>query len=253
MTPLKIAVSDFDGTLAQEENLVTKDDIAAIKDWQAAGHKFGLATGRGITMVTPILEKFGFKIDFLLATNGAVIFDENWHVLKSYSFPNKLTRKLLSEPVYQRLDHPMVVFTEKTAYSVVDYPEIPPELVTPAALGELMERGDIVQVSLRWSSVEENTQNTAAICEKFPALIGNVNRVFMDLTLKEVNKANGIAQLLRLKGWDDAQVYTIGDDKNDLAMIKKYNGSTVKSAKPFMHEATSQIYATVGEMLRANI
>jgi len=116
-----------------------------------------------------------------------------------------------------------------------------------------MERGDIVQVSLRWSSVEENTQNTAAICEKFPALIGNVNRVFMDLTLKEVNKANGIAQLLRLKGWDDAQVYTIGDDKNDLAMIKKYNGSTVKSAKPFMHEATSQIYATVGEMLRANI
>mgnify|MGYP001006839351 CR=1 FL=1 len=56
-----------------------------------------------------------------------------------------------------------------------------------------------------------------------------------------------------LGGWEDADLLIIGDDRNDLAMIERYDGYTVRRAQPFMHEAARGVYDSVGAMLRDHL
>ncbi|MBQ1510781.1 MAG: HAD hydrolase family protein, partial [Selenomonadaceae bacterium] len=42
---MKIAASDFDGTLNDNEKGISPENVAAISEWQADGNKFGLVTG----------------------------------------------------------------------------------------------------------------------------------------------------------------------------------------------------------------
>ena len=41
---MKIAASDFDGTLNDKDRGISPENVAAIKEWQAEGNKFGLGT-----------------------------------------------------------------------------------------------------------------------------------------------------------------------------------------------------------------
>ena len=48
---MKIAATDFDGTLCPIGEPIPEENIRAIKAWQAAGNKFGIATGRGLSLI----------------------------------------------------------------------------------------------------------------------------------------------------------------------------------------------------------
>ena len=47
---MKIAASDFDGTISFHEKGIPTENLDAIRAWQTAGHKFGLVTGRKKSM-----------------------------------------------------------------------------------------------------------------------------------------------------------------------------------------------------------
>lgn len=47
---MKIAASDFDGTISFHEKGIPTENLDAIHAWQTAGHKFGLVTGRKKSM-----------------------------------------------------------------------------------------------------------------------------------------------------------------------------------------------------------
>ena len=68
-----------------------------------------------------------------------------------------------------------------------------------------------------------------------------------------VNKKYGVEQLIKLMNWQSSPVLVIGDDLNDLPMIKHFNGFTVERAAQFMHEAAAKVYKSVGDMLMDNM
>ena len=77
----KVFASDFDGTLyfykAEDDRKLPPENVAKIKEYQAAGHIFGLCTGRQVGGLTPFITGF-FEPDFCITSSGANIVDRNY-------------------------------------------------------------------------------------------------------------------------------------------------------------------------------
>ena len=77
---LKVAASDYDGTLFRDD-IITARDAEAIRKWRAAGHKFGVVSGRDHGMLMPQLKHYGVEYDYLACNNGGLISDDQERVL----------------------------------------------------------------------------------------------------------------------------------------------------------------------------
>ena len=56
-----------------------------------------------------------------------------------------------------------------------------------------------------------------------------------------------------MTGWQPEETLFIGDDQNDLPAVKYFHGYTVETAEPFMKEAATKVYSSVGDMLLAHL
>ena len=69
-----------------------------------------------------------------------------------------------------------------------------------------------------------------------------------------IRKAAGMTHLLELRRWGEAkEVLVIGDDMNDLPMIRHFNGHAVANAAPEVRDAASSVFLSVGQMLRERV
>ena len=69
-----LLVSDFDGTLIDDEHLISDRNIAAITGFIAAGGRFLGATGRTELNVRPYTQGIELTLPWILY-NGAAIYD----------------------------------------------------------------------------------------------------------------------------------------------------------------------------------
>lgn len=74
---MKLLFTDLDGTLLMDDKSINDCDMQAILRMIEAGHKFIMTTGRPLTSVKQLAEKYGFlKPGFFLVTfNGGLIYD----------------------------------------------------------------------------------------------------------------------------------------------------------------------------------
>ena len=251
---MKIAATDFDGTLCPIGEPIPAENIKAIKAWQAAGNKFGIATGRGLTLIRAALARYkDWQPDFLVCNNGAVSVDGKGKMIHCQAIAPDVLRGVLAMPIMQAENHSLLVFTAGSVRSIRPNPDIPPELVPPITEAEALVLPDVVQLSIKLATPAEAQQVCDEIHAAYPSLGGNINRSYLDINAVEADKGWGLQQMLAASTWKDEELLVIGDDKNDLPMIERFAGFTVATAKPFMHEAASKVYPTVGAMLLANM
>ena len=256
---MKIAVSDFDGTLCRLSpgttlgGSVPEANLSAIRRWREAGNKFGIASGRGISLLEMEVEKYGIPVDFLICSNGAAIFDEARELLHSTVFPPDVLRDFLNHPLIRGKELPVLLFGERQVYALRPYPDIPMEYTPAISWEEAANLRDAVQLGIMFPSLEETRRATEAVERDFPMLGGNANRVYLDVNLRGVDKKYGVEHLVEAMGWQGAPVLVIGDDKNDLPMVEYFHGFTVDTAQPFMKEAAAKVYGSVGEMLEDSL
>ena len=79
------------------------------------------------------------------------------------------------------------------------------------------------------------------------------NRGSVDITPLGISKQQGIQQLIELMGWKNVRVYPIGDETNDLPMIRAFDGYTVDTARAVIQQQARGSYPGVGAMLEANL
>ena len=74
---VKIFFTDMDDTLLNSEKQVTKENMDAISEALAAGHKIVFNTGRPLSGFLPILKELGLdrKGCYAIAFNGGLIYD----------------------------------------------------------------------------------------------------------------------------------------------------------------------------------
>lgn len=258
--PLKVAASDFDGTLFIENGICT-ENVEGVRQWRAAGNKFGVVTGRDYGMLVPQLEYFGIGYDFAICNNGAIIFDENGKVLYQAEIPE--------QALYVVATHPCVADSLHVAFSQAEssciYREREGSWITREAKqwkfllkmienAEIHELSRVHQIALGFDSLD----GAAEAARQINLLFGDTvyacqNRGSVDITPVGIDKSKGIEKLLELKSWQNLEIYVIGDEINDLPMIHRFDGYAVESAREVIKREAKQSFASVGSMLQASL
>lgn len=107
MDKIRIIFSDLDGTLfygGPGKTQMTKENEEAIKRWTASGNRFVIATGRPSSIRTELIERYSIDCD-ILACNGAKVILNN-EVLWSKEIGPEMIREIMQicEPYGETVD-----------------------------------------------------------------------------------------------------------------------------------------------------
>ena len=92
---VKLFVSDLDGTMLPNGNVVSAENIAAVQCAVRAGITVTIATGRMFEAALPVAEALGVDVP-IIAYNGALIKSPSGHVYEEYALDPSLARDIIS-------------------------------------------------------------------------------------------------------------------------------------------------------------
>jgi hydroxymethylpyrimidine pyrophosphatase-like HAD family hydrolase len=253
---MKLAASDYDGTLFRH-NQVTEEDLRAIHLWREAGNLFGLATGRDLNLSRVELESKKIEFDFIVCNTGGSVYrrDENGSLLavQILEVPKWAAQKVLRHPATASSNYwvlcqgPTTWLVRQAADSWLTGLSLP---LTPITWDEAEKLGGLQQISLEYKTPAEAAEAVEHLSRDFGGDMAVHRSGFnVDLTAKGSSKAEGIRLLLEATGWPVDEVLAIGDTENDLSMIRRFNGYAVSEATEEVKQAARGVYESPGAML----
>lgn len=232
--PYRLIVVDVDGTLLDPSSRVTARTKRAIRAAVEAGCVVTLATGRRFATARPVAEGLGLELPIILH-NGALIKDSvTGEILHHEPLPAGAAEEAVEVCVACRVQ-PMVYENARVGLGLLAGPSefdgpyagpylaragsslrrhpyhqlVPSDPPTQMAVYDRAERVDQVGRALRLSGVRTITSITSS------------GGSFFELVSAACSKATGIAHLARQLGIPLAEVVAIGDNFNDVEMLRE--------------------------------
>ncbi len=261
---LKIAVSDFDGTMYfHDVEKVPEINKQAMKKWREKGNIFVFCSGRDMRSLMHELSVQGLlnDYDYIICNNGGTIFSKDLQLLYSFCLNKKALSELVHSKAVKDSYHLMFSAADKMCVDIKSeksslnaYFELEKykgqqfikKISTEKALCEV----NAVQLSLMYAN-ENIAQINADFIEHnfYGAFSANINMNCIDVCARGVDKSKGIATLAKLQHWNKDDIITIGDAQNDVPMLKAYQGCSLYSATKDAQQVARKLYDSVGEML----
>lgn len=91
---MKVIVSDFDGTLFDNNQINCLDKI---NKFISDGNIFIIATGRNISSLKKDLDKFNLSCNYFICNDGAIIFDQYLNIIYRTDIDSAIIRPLYNE------------------------------------------------------------------------------------------------------------------------------------------------------------
>lgn len=234
----RLLAIDVDGTLLNSQNVIPPQNRDALHRAHAAGLKVVLCTGRCYLEARPVLDQLGLDLDAAITTGGSVVCDaRDGRVLDRAAIPIDLARELSRWYLSMGYSLTWVIddgVADCNAY-LFDGERRHPGLTrwlewSTCSVREIASVEDAVEAPLRISLIEEETllsELSPLLAQRFdgrlchnliraPAYRLNVIEAFAG----HVSKWRGIEWLCRRWEIDPAHTVAIGDDVNDLAMLR---------------------------------
>lgn len=256
---MKFAASDYDGTLFRNER-IEQSDAEAIARWRAAGHKFGVVSGRDLGMLIPMLAHYGVRYDYLAANNGGIICGVDNRPLWEAELPPALLARVAALPKVAKSFHYAFSAADRTylchagegSWVMREATEWGFTIVTieESAIADLPR---VHQFALGFTDPADAAAASAEVNARYGDTVhAYPNRCAVDIIPKSISKEQAIAHTLELFGWQGAEILAIGDEANDLPMIEAYGGYAVDTARDAIKAHARATCASVGAMLDAN-
>lgn len=239
--------SDFDGTVGGSSERLAHD-LEMIEKLRTAGHLFGLVSGRNAAGLRWVREKYAIPVDFLMSSSGG-----------SCHIDGEL---LFSVDAGAALVYPLAEFLMKrgSGMVVVNHADGADFLYYRHSDGRedwLMPRSKWQDLARPFPQVSGYFKDYSAcravgdeIERLFPTLTALPNDDCLDIVPKGSNKAVGIARLAMYYGIKKENIFTVGDNFNDLHMLDSYNSFVVENAPDEVKKhATVGITPSVGNMI----
>lgn len=248
----KVFASDFDGTLyfykAEDPDKLPMASVEKIREYQEAGHFFGLCTGRQVGGLTPFITGL-VEPDFYITSSGSNIIDRHMRPIQKKGIDPEVAQAIvdLLQPkgfrmtldvggdicVFEKMDYPGTYYVIR---SVSDIPE-----------------GLIHQVSAHTESLEEAAENAALVNEQFGGAVQAFqNVVEIDIAPKGCSKGKGVEVLREYyrNQFGEVQLFGIGDSLNDLPLIEAADISyTFPYAPKEVQEKVTKVVDTIVDAL----
>ena len=216
----KVFASDFDGTLYfyKAEVKLPPESVDKIREYQAAGHLFGLCTGRQVGGLTPFITGF-VKPDFFITSSGANIVDSEYKPILKRGVDREVADIIVREmnPKGYRLT--LDVEGDICVFAPMDYPG---KYYVITGVDDAPQ-GLIHQVSIHTESLEDAARISAEINKRFGDKVEAFQNVIeIDIAPRGCSKGKGV-QVLRehlKEKYGDFILYGIGDSINDLPLLE---------------------------------
>lgn len=228
----KMIASDVDGTLNNDNYIISEGNAKAIRKAMEAGLQVVLCSGRGPTSLAVYAEEIGLnqKGCYGIGFNGGIVYEADTHkVLYEGYMDNKLAVKIIKNikgsnlnirnlAVYIKSNH---MVCEKDLNIVEGYND--KNVITVDTINNLEDiTEDIMKIMLiddrdKLEQIYNNLKHEA---------VGNFNMVFVGPTDLEflplpINKAVGISKLAKHLGISLDEIVAVGDNYNDIEMVQE--------------------------------
>lgn len=223
--PYKMMVLDIDGTMMQKGSPQVSRRVAkAVKSLQEKGVLVVVATGRTLfAMQGKILN--GIKPDYCICSNGAQVLDKTGKDLFRQNMTNEEMYALVD--FCEDYEDPICFCYEDGYYAYVGYEEIRRFYEDATGHGDHVKDGEDQDRHLQ-------SMPLAAFCcmpphrqAMFQEKYGYLGLKFLpyavgryDIAQKDLDKATGLQALMDGLGLKPEDVIAVGDNQNDLGMLK---------------------------------
>lgn len=249
----KMVVADLDGTLVHNKKVSAKT-IETINKLKEQNIIFTVATGRHLQTATPILEQLGVKGP-IITVNGSMIVDSTTKKeISSFTLPDEKVMELIKLCKKMKLRY--VISTTKEVIGEQNSIDSLLHVISKDAanyirvctFNEILE--SINDNVLKLLIIEEQEENRKVILEEVKK-VKNIDylfshETFIDCISKDISKGKALESLAAYHGLKMSEIIAIGDQENDIEMIKKAGlgvamGNAINKAKFVADFITSDV------------
>lgn len=226
---MKILVSDYDKTFYTDEYQV-QENIKAVKDFMKE-NIFIIATGRSYRDFNEVKELYNLKYNYLIINHGATILkDEN--IIYNCSIDNEIKNKILN---YLDLDKAIYTFACSLKESRIS-----------------LDKDNLTKIHINYGNIALALKIKKYIDENYNQYV-NVFLIdehkAIEIVSANVSKASAIDKILKIDKIDCSNIYTIGDNYNDLEMVKKYKGCAIVNSVDIIKQSAIKEYNSVADLI----
>lgn len=246
----KVFASDFDGTLYfyQADVKLPPQNVEKIRQYQAAGHLFGLCTGRQVGGLTPFITGL-VKPDFYITSSGANIVDGDFKPILKRGVDRAVADALVKEMVPKGYRLTLDVEGDICVFAKMDYPG---KYYIITGVDDAPE-GLIHQVSIHTESLEDAAAVSASVNARYGEYVEAFqNVVEVDIAPRGCSKGKGVVFLrdYMKQRLGDCVLYGIGDSINDLPLIEASDVSyTFPYAPESLQRRATKVVKTICDAL----
>lgn len=225
----KLIAMDLDGTLLNDQKVITEKTKAALMAAQNKGIRLALASARpspGLFRERDALDMQNFN-GILMSYNGGRIVDaETGKVLFETSMDLQETKQVLRQleklPVTPILDDGAKFYvTDKDGYKV-DY-ECRNNNMICSGVGNLADFLTFAPIKILMSVQPEElpiVQKQIAAFLPESLTVVQTAAFYLEIIPKVINKGQGIRDICKVLGMEPAEVIAFGDAENDIPMLR---------------------------------
>ncbi|MBV0929642.1 sugar-phosphatase [Lentilactobacillus sp. IMAU92037] len=226
---IKLVAIDIDGTLLNEKHQLAQATIDTITAVRQKGIKVVLASGRPLTGVQPYLDSLNINgaDEFALTFNGAMAQTLGGEILVHHtlSYDDFLETEMLSRKfgVHFQLETVDTIYAtnrDLSPYTIgesylvrlpVKY-RAPEDISRDLVISKVMMIDDPKLISNAYQNIPADLQQQLYIVQSEP--------FFIEIMSKQANKGKTLGELAEKLGYTADNVMALGDQENDLTMIK---------------------------------
>lgn len=228
----KILFSDLDGTLLNDNKIITEGNLEAIRTLIEAGHGFAFVTGRPTFSGIKIAKKYGLLENgfFVVGYNGGEIFDagaDKFIYRKSMSYEDgKYLLDLAQEKGFTGITYDSHQVLCRSAGEALDVycRDLGAPYREESAPMEYLKRHDyeplkVILCTLKGRELLEKCRDEIEplVEDKLYTLV--TSDILLEIGPVEATKGKAVKKLSELIGVKFENCYAAGDEANDLSMI----------------------------------
>jgi len=221
---MKLLSSDYDGTL----NVLEYDlwlNLSFIKKFMK-DNIFVLNTGRAFESIKKEINKYQIPYHYLSCNDGNLLLNNQNEIIYSTNMSIDINDLLLSlKEKFPDIEIEPIIFQDK----ILEY-----QIITSKITNEFLY--ELNKLCL----YNDLSYKTFRI----------LNKRFIFVTDKTISKSTSINKVSELEKIEKCDIFTIGDDLNDLEMIRDFNGYTFPWGKKELKESSQGICLSVGSLVK---
>ncbi len=251
--PIRLVATDMDGTLLASGGILPEDNIRAIRAAQEKGVVVAIASGRFVENAYIVLQEHGLRCP-IIGANGAETVDENLRPLSEHFMDPAAARRVHDVLTAAEADY--FIFARRAVCTARQSNPHHSELSDGekiTALGFTYLHGpqaawECCQKPVHKFFVCNNHVSLAMLREQLSQIPGieltQSAETNIEIMPTGIDKGMGVKDLARSLGVPLAQVMTLGDQENDIPMLRVAGyGTAVANASPATKAAARYITA----------